>query len=105
MRVEVDRSRARRGAAAGTTVAGVATAGTIVLVVIAGPLILAATPIGLAAAVGLAGRSRSRTNAVTLEVDRLIDALNESVPPTRLRTDIARRAIGKTKSALYAPRY
>jgi hypothetical protein len=100
MRVQVDQAPARRGSAAGTAVAGVATAGTIVLATVAGPLILVATPIGLAAAIGLAGRGRSRASAVALEIDRVVDAVNECVPPIRLRTDIARRAIGRSNAFL-----
>ena len=92
MRVEVDQSRARRSTAAGTAVAGMATASTIVLAVVAGPVLLVATPVGLVAVVGLAGGGRARADAVALEIDRVLDAVNECVAPTRLRADIARRA-------------
>lgn len=96
VRVEVDQSRARSSTAAGTALAGMATASTIVLAVIAGPVLLVATPIGLAAVVGLAGGGRSRENAVALEIERVLDAVNECLAPTRLRADIARRAVGRT---------
>ena len=92
MRVEVDQSSARGTTAAGTVVAALATASSIVLAVVAGPLFLVAAPIGLAAVVGVAGGGRARADAVALEIDRVLDAVDECVAPTRLRTDVARRA-------------
>ena len=100
VRVEVDQSRARRSTAAGTAVAGMATASTIVLATIAGPVLLVATPIGLAAVIGVAGGGRSRANGVALEIDRVLDAVNECVAPLRLRADIARRAVGRTRRSV-----
>jgi hypothetical protein len=94
VRVEVDQDRARRTAASGAAVAGVATIGGIVLAVVAGPVALIAVPIGLAAGVAAAGGGRSQASAVAREVDRVLDSVDQGISPTRLRTDLVRRATG-----------
>jgi hypothetical protein len=97
LRIEVDQSRARQAAAAGAAAGGAAVVGTVVLAVLAGPVILLAAPIGLAAGVGAAAAARSHAGDVTREIDRVLDAVDEGVRPTRLRADIVRRVAGQTR--------
>jgi hypothetical protein len=94
VRIEVDQDRARRTAASGTAVAGVATIGGVVLAVIAGPVALIAVPIGLVAGVAAAGGGRSHAGAVAREIDRVVDSVDQGIAPTRLRADLVRRAAG-----------
>ena len=97
VRVEVDRKHDRRvSAAAGTTVAVVATVGTVALAAVTAPVLLVAAPLGLAAGVRVAGGGRGRATAVAGEVDRVLDAVDDEISPTRLRTDVARRMVGRT---------
>ncbi len=101
VRVEVDRARDRRtSAAAGAAVAVVATAGTVVLAAVTAPVLLVATPVALVAGVRVAGGGRSRADVVAGEVDRLLDAVEDGVRPVRLRTDVARRVIGRTRHSI-----
>jgi hypothetical protein len=94
VRVEVDQDRARRTAASGAAAAGAATLGGVVLAVVAGPVALIAVPIGLAAGVVAASGGRSHATAVAREVDRVLDSVDQGIAPTRLRTDLVRRATG-----------
>jgi hypothetical protein len=100
VRIEVDQSRSRRTAATGAAVAGIAIFGTLVLAILAGPMILIATPIGLAAGVGAAGAARSRAGEMAREIDRVLDAVDQGVAPTPLRADITRRVAGRTRRSL-----
>lgn len=102
VRVEVDRSRDRKvAAAAGTAVAAVATAGTVALAAAAtAPVLLVAAPLGLVAGVRVAASGRRGATAVAGEVDRVLDAVDDGVSPTRLRTDVARRMVGRTRSSM-----
>jgi hypothetical protein len=101
VRVEVDRSRDRKAAAAaGAAVAAVATAGTVALAAVTAPVLLVAAPLGLVAGVRVAASGRGRATAVAGEVDRVLDAVDDGVSPTRLRTDVARRMIGRTRSSI-----
>jgi hypothetical protein len=101
VRVEVDRRRDRRVAAAtGTAVAAVATMGTVALAAVTAPVLLVAAPLGLAAGVRVAANGRGKANAVAEEVDRVLDAVDDGISPTRLRTDVARRMIGRTSRSI-----
>jgi hypothetical protein len=96
VRVQVDRTLGRRtAAAAGIAVAGVATAVGLLVAVAAAPVAIVAVPVGLAAGSGVAATGRSRAGAVADEIDRVLDAVDDHLPPTRLRTDLARRAVGR----------
>ena len=78
VRVEVDRSRDRKvAAAAGTAVAAMATVGTVALAAVTAPVLLVAAPLGLAAGVRVAGSGRGRATAVAGEVDRVLDAVDD----------------------------
>jgi hypothetical protein len=100
VRVEVDRSRDRTmAAAAGAVVAVVATVGAVALAVATAPVLLVATPVGLAAGMRVAHGGRSRASAVAGEVDRVLDAVDERNPPTRLRTDVVRRVAGRPRGS------
>jgi hypothetical protein len=102
VRVEVDRSRDRKvAAAAGTAVAAVATAGTVAIAAaVAAPVILVAAPLGLFAGARVAASGRGRATAVADEVDRVLDAVDDGVSPTRLRTDVVRRMIGRPHGSI-----
>jgi hypothetical protein len=95
VRVEADHSRARRTAAAGVALAAAGTLSTVVLAVVVGPLFLIAAPIELAVGIGVGGGARSRANALAREVDRVLDAVDDNIAPTRLRADVARRLVGR----------
>ena len=94
VRVEVDQDRGRRTAASGGAVAGVVTVGGIIVAVVAAPVALVAVPIGLAAGVAVTGGGRSHTRAVAQEIDRVLDSVDQGIVPTRLRTELVRRATG-----------
>ena len=101
VRVEVDRGRERRAsAAAGVAVATLATAGTLLLAAVTAPALLVATPVAVLAGIRVAGGGRSRASVVAGEVDRLLDAVDDRVPPIRLRTDVASRVIGRTRHSI-----
>ena len=101
IRVEVDRSRDRKvAAAAGTAVAAVATAGTVVLAAATAPVLLVAAPLGLVAGVRVAANGRGKATAIAGEIDRVLDAVDDGVSPTRLRTDVARRMVGRTHRSI-----
>jgi hypothetical protein len=101
VRVQVDRSHGRRSAAAaGAVVAGVTATGTILVALATAPLVIVATPVALIAGAGVAGRGRSRADDIAHEVSRVLDAVDDRIAPLRLRTDIARRAIGRPGSAV-----
>jgi hypothetical protein len=96
VRVQVDRSHGRRTAAvAGAAVAGIATAGTVLIALVTAPFVIAATPVALVAGASVAGRGRSGADDIVHEVGRVLDAVDDRIAPTRLRVDIARRAIGR----------
>jgi hypothetical protein len=96
VRVQVDRSHGRRSAAAaGAVVAGITAASTILVALVTVPLAVAAAPVALIAGAGVAGRGRSRAEDIAHEVARVLDAVDDRIAPTRLRSDIARRAIGR----------
>jgi hypothetical protein len=101
VRVEVDRSHDRNtSAVAGAAVAAAATAGTVALAVVTAPVLLVVAPFGLAAGLRVAGGGRTHARVVAGEVDRLLDAVDERTPPTRLRTDVARRVVGRTRHSV-----
>lgn len=101
VRVEVDRGRARRVAAAsGVAVAAVATAGTVALAVLAAPVLLVAAPVGVVAGARVAGGGRTQAGVIAGEVDRVLDAVDEQTAPVRLRTDVARRVAGLPRRSL-----
>ena len=52
------------------------------------------------AGAGVAGRGRSGAEDIANEVGRVLDAVDDRIAPTRLRIDIARRAIGRPGGAV-----
>jgi hypothetical protein len=101
VRVQVDRSHGRRSAAAaGAVVAGVTAAGTVLIALVTAPVVVAATPVALVAGAGVARRGRSGADDIAHEVGRVLDAVDDRIAPTRLRIDIARRAIGRPGGAV-----
>ena len=101
VRVQVDRSHGRRSAAAaGAVVAGVTAAGTILIALVTAPVVVAATPVALVAGAGVAGRGRSGAEDIAHEIGRVLDAVDDRIAPTRLRIDIARRAVGRPGGAV-----
>ena len=101
VRVEVDRRRGRKtAAAAGAAVATVATVGTVALAALTAPLLLVAAPVGLVVGVRVAGSGRTEVGEIAGEVDRVLDAVDEHTAPVRLRTDVARRVVGSPHRSL-----
>jgi hypothetical protein len=49
---------------------------------------------------GVASRGRSVAEGIAHEITRVFDAVDDCIAPTRLRIDIARRAIGRIGSAV-----
>jgi hypothetical protein len=97
VRVEADRRVDRTThAATGVFVAGAGTAGVVVAALLAGPLLLLAAPVTVAAGVGVAATGRSRAGRVEREVGRVLDAVDQHARPARLSVDVARRVAGKT---------
>jgi hypothetical protein len=74
--------------------------GTVALAAVTAPVLLVAAPLGLAAGVRVAANGRGKANAVAEEVDRVLDAVDDGISPTRLRTDVARRMIGRTSRSI-----
>ncbi len=99
VRVMVDRVIDRRvWGSAGSAVAVGGTATVIVaLTIVASPLILVAAPIAVAAGAVVAARGRRRATRTTREIERLLASVQKQSDPTRLRTDVARRVVGRSK--------
>ena len=99
VRVMVDRVLDRRqwgGAGSAVAVAGTATV-VVALFVVASPLILLAAPIAIGAGAVVAARGRRRAKRTTREIDRLLASVHEQSDPTRLRTDVTRRVVGRSR--------
>jgi hypothetical protein len=94
VRVAADRRRERRiRGAAGATVATATAAGAIVGAALLGPVVLLAAPVSVVAGTGIAVGGRRRARRVQGEIDRLLDSVEHGARPTRLGTDLARRAL------------
>jgi hypothetical protein len=94
VRVAADRRRERRiRGAAGATVATVTAAGAVVGAALLGPVVLLAAPVSVVAGTGIAVGGRRRARRVAGEIDRLLDSVEHGARPTRLGTDLARRAL------------
>jgi hypothetical protein len=99
VRVTVDRVLDRRlwgGAGSAVAVGGTATV-VVALTVVASPLILLAAPIAVGAGAVVAARGRQRAKRTTREIDRLLASVHEQSDPTRLRTDVTRRVVGRSR--------
>ena len=99
VRVMVDRVLDRRlwgGAGSAIAVAGTATL-VVAITIVASPLILVFAPIAVGAGVVVAARSRRRAKRTTREIERLVAAVQEQSGPTRLRIDVARRVVGRSR--------
>ena len=100
VRVMVDRMLDRRlwgGAGSAVAVGGMAAITVVAITVVASPLILVVAPIAVGAGAVVAARGRRRAKRTTLEIQRLLAAVQEQSDPTRLRNDVARRVVGRSK--------
>ncbi len=95
LRVAADRGRDRRvRGAVGTVVAGVGAAAVVAGATVAGPLALLAAPIAAGIAAGVAGTGRAQATDVGREIQRVLEAVDDEVKPSRLGPDLVRRAVG-----------
>jgi len=104
VRVELDQSPSRRRAAVGAGATAVAVVGVAAVGVATGPVFLVGVPIALLAGVGVTGRARSQAADTAREIDRVLDAVDQGIAPTRLRVDIARRIAGRPTHPVVALR-
>lgn len=95
VRVTVDRRSDRTVAAAGGAVVAVGGAGGIVIAAAAGPIALLAAPFVVLGGIGVAFSGRRRAKRTTIEVERLLEAVADHQQPTRLRTEVTQRVIGR----------
>ena len=99
VRVAVDRVLDRRlwgGAGSAVAVGGTATV-VVALSVVASPLILLAAPMAVGVGAAVASSGRRRAERTSREIDRLFVSVREHSDPTRLRTDVTRRVVGRPK--------
>ncbi len=100
LRISVDRTNGRRLAGGGGTAVAVGgMAGVVVAAAVATPVVLLATPVAIAAGVGVALTGRKRARDAEREIRRLLDAVGGGAEPTRLSVDVVRRATGKATAA------
>jgi hypothetical protein len=64
------------------------------------PLVVVATRWRWSLVPGVAGCGRSAAEAIAHEITRVLDAVDDRIVPTRVRIDIARRAVGRIGSAV-----
>jgi len=95
VRVMVDRTSSRRAATASGAVAAVGGAGGIIAAATLGPVALVAAPLVVIGAVGMARTGSSRARRTATEVERMLEAVADHQPPSRLRTEVARRVVGR----------
>jgi len=99
VRVAVDRSADRRRSAVGGVIVVVGSTGGLAIAAAASaPVVLLATPFALVGGVGVAMTSRSRAARTANEVERMLESVADHEPPTRLRTEVARRVRGRRPS-------
>ena len=96
VRVVVDRTTSRRVAIVGGATAALGGAGGVVAVAAFGPLALVAAPVVAIGGVVMARSGKHRARRAATEVERMLDAVADHHPPTKLRTEVARRVIGRT---------
>jgi hypothetical protein len=95
VRVTVDRSNSRRMAIAGGATAALGGAGGIVAAAALGPLALVAAPVVAIGGVAVARSGRNRARRAVNELERMLEAVADHQPPTKLRHEVARRVIGR----------
>jgi hypothetical protein len=99
VRVAVDRSADRRRSALGSVIVVVgSTGGLAVAAVASAPIVLVVTPFAVAGGVSVAMTSRARAARTVREVERMLESVADHEPPTRLRTEVARRVRGRRPS-------
>ena len=101
VRVVVDRSSSRRIAIVGGATAALGGAGGIVAAAALGPIALVAVPMVAIGGAAMARSGKNRARRTATEVERMLEAVADHQPPTKLRTDVARRVIGRS---LHPPR-
>jgi hypothetical protein len=100
VRITIDRTNGRRLAGGGGTAVAVGgMTGVAVAAAVATPVLFLATPVAIAAGVGVALTGRKRARDAAREVRRLLDAVEEGAEPTRLSVDVVRRATGRATAA------
>ena len=98
VRVAADRRRDRRvRGAIGTAIAGVGAAMVVAGAAAAGPLVLLAAPVAAGIGASIAGTGRAQAADVGREVERVLDAVDDEVMPSRLRPRFVRRAVGSPR--------
>ncbi len=100
VRVMVDRVLDRRlwgGAGSAVAVGGTAAITIVAITIVASPLIFVAAPIAVATGAAVAARGRRRAKRTTREIERLLESVREQSDPIRLRNDVARRVVGRSK--------
>lgn len=95
VRVTVDRQSDRAIAAAGGVVVAMGGAGGIAVAAASGPVVLLAAPFVVLGGLGVALTGRRRARRTESEVQRLLEAVADHQPPTRLRTEVTQRVIGR----------
>lgn len=99
VRVSVDRNADRTIAAAGGAVVAVGGAcGFAAAAVAIGPIVLITAPFVVLGGIGVALTGRRRAMRTVTEVERLLEAVADHQRPTRLRTDVKQRVIGRKPS-------
>ena len=95
VRVTVDRQSDRAVAVAGGAIVAVGGAGGIVAAAASGPAVLLVAPIVVLGSIGVALTGRRRARRTESEVQRLLEAVADHQHPTRLRTEVTQRVIGR----------
>lgn len=96
LRLSVERQGTRRGwAGGGTAVAVTGVAAASVGAVLAAPVLLVATPVAVAAGVGVAAGGRYESDRLTRELGRLLDAVGGRATPSTLRAELTRLVRGR----------
>jgi hypothetical protein len=97
MRMVADRRKDR--VARASIGAVVAAAGTVVVTSVAAvsaPFVLLATPLALALGTGVAASGRRAATAVSIELERLLDAVAHDDLPARLGPEVVGRVLGRS---------
>lgn len=100
VRITADRRRDRVVRAGVGGVVAVFGAGAVVgLAAVTAPVALVAAPIALAAGAGLAATGRGAAGDLTVELERLLDAVGHEERPGRLGPELVRRTLGRGPAA------
>jgi hypothetical protein len=99
VRVTADRRRDRVvRAGVGGAVATLGTGVVVGLAALTAPLVLVAAPLALAAGAGLAATGRGAADDLSIELERVLDAVGQQAKPARLGTEVVRRTLGRGRA-------